>query len=188
MTTQDEEEDVHKIGTPPGDNLNNGYTPYIFTTVDLFYSAQSQSINPTSILLDSCSTGNIISNKNLLHGFYKAPIPMPVKCNAGTVTLTHQAYFGNYPEPVWYHPNGIANIMSLNNVQQYYRVTLDSSKENIFYLHTNANVQIPFRPCSRGLYQASSHDIATDNHHKNYWSMLQTVDQQCFGIRRQVAA
>ena len=117
MTTQDEQEDVHEIGTPPGDNLNNGYTPYIFTTVDLFYSAQLQSINPTSILLDSCSTGNIISNKNLLHGFYKAPIPMPVKCNAGTVTLTHQAYFGNYPEPVWYHPNGIANIMSLNNVQ-----------------------------------------------------------------------
>jgi len=28
---------------------------------------------------------------------------------------------------VWYHPGGIINILSLNNVQKNYRVTYDSS-------------------------------------------------------------
>ena len=36
-------------------------------------------------------------------------------CNAGTVRVHQQGYLGSYPRPVWYHPNGITNIMSLFN-------------------------------------------------------------------------
>ena len=107
-----------------------------------------------SILLDSCSTGNIISNPKLLHDFFKAPVAMPVHCNAGTILLTHQAYFGSYPEPVWFHPKGIANIMSLNNVQSYYHITYNNHETNSFFLHTKDQDKIAFRPCGRGLYQA----------------------------------
>ena len=99
---------------------------------------------------------------------------MPVHCNAGRVTLTHQGFFGSYPEPVWYHPRGIANIMSLNNVKQYYRVTMDTNNANAFYLHTNnSNNTIEFKPCGRGLYQAPAHTLMSNENH--YWTMVQTV-------------
>ena len=62
-----------ELGTSPADNhLDEGYESYIFTSIDVFSNTrQDQRINPTSILLDSCFTGNIISNKQLLHGIFK---------------------------------------------------------------------------------------------------------------------
>jgi len=33
------------------------------------------------------------------------------------VSLRHKGYFGKYPEPVWYYPEGGANILSLHNVK-----------------------------------------------------------------------
>ena len=36
---------------------------------------------------------------------------------------------------VWYHPDGIANILSLAEVQKQFHVTYDSSKQNEFVVH-----------------------------------------------------
>ena len=46
-------------------------------------------------------------------------------CNAGTVLVTMKGDLRGYGT-VWYHPNGISNILSLNNVHKKYRVTFDS--------------------------------------------------------------
>jgi len=35
----------------------------------------------------------------------------------------------------WYHPGGIVNILSLNNVQKKYKVTYDSSANTCFIVH-----------------------------------------------------
>ena len=176
-----------ELGTSPPDNhLEGEFESYIFTSIDVLTNApRSKHINPTSVLLDSCSTGNIISNKDLLHGIFKAPVNMPVHCNAGCITLTHQGFFGSYPEPVWYHPKGIANIMSLNNVESYYRITMDTAITNAFYLHTKSNKTIEFKPCGRGLYQAPLNSLTTE--HADFWTMLHTVKGQADKYtRRQV--
>ena len=88
----------------------------------------------------------------LLHNIFKAKQPIQVHCNAGQVALTHQGYLGGYPQPVWYNPHGIANIMSLYDVTKYYHVTMDSREENGFCLHFNDNSTVAFQPCSKGLY------------------------------------
>jgi hypothetical protein len=67
------------------------------------------------LLLDSCSTIDIVSNASLLRNIHSVECP-----NAGQVQLDHQGYLGDYPYPVWYSPEGVANILSLNNVASKY--------------------------------------------------------------------
>ena len=59
---------------------------------------------------------------------------MEIHCNAG-VASTHQ--MGELPGfgMVWYHPNGIANILSLAKTKERYRVTNNSGEQNAFIVH-----------------------------------------------------
>ncbi len=79
------------------------------------------------LLIDSCSTVCLISNGTLLHNIFTTYHCMHVRCNAGMRTANKMGYLGNFPEPVWYDPNGIANILSLNRVKQHYEVQYKSS-------------------------------------------------------------
>jgi hypothetical protein len=49
---------------------------------------------------------------------------------------------GDYPRPVWYHPDGAVNILSLNNVQKYYRCTMDTDNDNSISIHLNDGTAI----------------------------------------------
>ena len=50
-------------------------------------------------------------------------------------------YLGTYPEPVWYNPGGVANILSQNNVAQHFQLTMDTQVENSISLHwVNGNL------------------------------------------------
>ena len=72
------------------------------------------------LLLDSCSTTDIVSNIQLLTNVHDAPTPTWVRCNAGRIQLTQRGYLGDYPHAVWYNPKGVANILSLHNVSDHY--------------------------------------------------------------------
>ena len=116
------------------------------------------------LLLDSCSTVNLISDKDLLTDIHPVPHSLQVRCNAGTVVIDHQGYLGGYPEPVWFNPNGIANLMSLHNVQRYYQVILNTTKDNAFYINSSKGHQTRWEPSGHGLYHYamdSSNNIST---------------------------
>ena len=104
------------------------------------------------LLLDSCSTVNLISDRDLLTDIHPVPHSLQVRCNAGTVVIDHQGYLGGYPEPVWFNPNGIANLMSLHNVQRYYQVTLNTTEDNAFYINSSKGHQTRWKPSGHGLY------------------------------------
>ena len=53
---------------------------------------------------------------------------------------------------VWYHPDRIANILSLSKVKEKYRVTFDSDINNQFIVHCPDGTQRIFQQSSRGLY------------------------------------
>ena len=90
----------------------------------LYYQAivyfQQNNLSPDSLAMDSASSVNIVSQKSLLHGIYKLKkeewIPI-VTVGKEMVYLKYKGYLGDYPEPVWYYPQGMANIMSLYNVK-----------------------------------------------------------------------
>jgi hypothetical protein len=76
---------------------------------------------------------------------------MDIHCNAG-VTSTNLV--GDLPGygTVWYHPNGIANILSLNKVKSKYRVTYDSTSGNAFIVHKGDGATRTFQQSPRGLF------------------------------------
>ena len=53
---------------------------------------------------------------------------------------------------VWYHPKGIANILSLHRVAKQFRVTFDSEGDNAFIVWNNECNPRRFIPGPRGLY------------------------------------
>ena len=82
-------------------------------------------------------------------------------------------YLGDFPTPVWYHPRGIANIMSMDDVATQFRMMLDSQTSNALCLHSLDGKPIAFTPSTKGLYKhvlTSVTDITT------FWSNLQHVD------------
>ena len=106
-----------------------------------------------TLLLDSCSTVNLIANKRLLHGIHKVPTAMRIRCNAGVTTTNLKGWLGDFPpEPVWYNPHGVANIMSLFIVKKYYRVRYDSSKRDVMLVTKPSGATMIFKPTEKGLY------------------------------------
>jgi len=70
---------------------------------------------------------------------------------------------------VWYHPEGIANIQSLHNVQKKHRETYNSSKRTGFVEHKMDGTCHVFMPSSKGLFFS---DVKGDIDH----ILINTVD------------
>ncbi|MDA3875509.1 MAG: hypothetical protein PF483_00315, partial [Halothiobacillus sp.] len=73
------------------------------------------------MLLDSCSTINLIADASLLRDVFTADTPLHVRCNAGWVTVRQQGYYDDYPDPVWHWPEAVANILSFAKMAAHYR-------------------------------------------------------------------
>ena len=130
----------------------------------------NRAIPTTWLLLDSCSTTNLICNKDWLHDIHENGTSITIRCNAGTVLLTKQGYFGSYPEPVWFNPHGIANIMSLDNVAKYFQITMDTDAEKARLVHKDDGHAMKFIPTGKGLYH---HNLCSGD--GGLWSFITTV-------------
>ena len=102
---------------------------------DMFAQTPNQQLPNRWILLYRCSTVDLISDWSLLNDIHEVQEPIPIHCNAGTMRVHQQGYLRSYPRPVWYHPDGITNIMSLLNISQQYHATMDSNVSNSVILH-----------------------------------------------------
>ena len=135
------------------------------------------------LLMDSCSSKSIISNRDLLHGIHKAPQKLRVHCSAGSKILDQQAWFGDYPTPVWYDPGGPANILSLGEVMKQFRVTMDSEQEHSINMYTTDGRLIKFTPLRAQIF---SHELIVDPE-QHSWSFIQTVSgKQDYYTQREI--
>ena len=117
-------------------------------------------ISSSWILLDSQSTVDVFSNPKLLSNICDAKRSLTLYCNAGKAIITKKGDLEGYGT-VWYHPDGIANILSLHNVQKKYKVSYDSKKGNGFVVHkANGNNRV-FMPSNKGLFYSDvKNDVA----------------------------
>ena len=76
---------------------------------------------------------------------------MFIHCTAGVAKTNLVGDLPGYGT-VWYHLNGIANILSLSKVKEKYRVNYDSDNNNQFIVHRPDGTQRIFQQSSRGLY------------------------------------
>lgn len=136
---------------------------------------QHNSLPDRWLLLDSCFTMDVVSNRELLHDIHVAHHPIWVRCNAGRIQLKQQGYLGDYPYPVWYNPKGAANILSLNNVSNHYRVTMDTDHHKALVVHRRDGSTITFCPTNSGLYK---HELPSALSVCDMWTMISTVSDR----------
>jgi hypothetical protein len=123
------------------------------------------------LLLDSCSTLNLISDESMLHDIHEVDKTMHVRCNAGVTKTNLMGWLGDFPEPVWFNPKGVANILSLYIMTKYYHVQFDSKQDNALIV-TNPNGHVSrFAPTGKGLYAYSG----TSKDQLSAWALVNTV-------------
>ena len=113
---------------------------------------QGGEISQDWVLLDNQSTVNVFSNQKLLKNIHKTTRTMTIKCNAGVTTTNMIGEMPGYPGEIWYNPRGIANILSVANVQKHYRITYDSANGEGFIVHKSDGTQRLFKESEKGLF------------------------------------
>ena len=106
------------------------------------------------ILLDSQSTVDIFMNKKLLKNIHDAKKELSLHCNAGVTTVDKVGDLPGYGM-VWFYEDGIANILSLNNVKKNYHVTYNSIACDCFEVHKVDSTKHVFKPYKKGLFYLS---------------------------------
>jgi hypothetical protein len=101
----------------------------------LFHQQQHGKIPDSWILLDNQSTVNVFSNRSLLKNIRTANRVMNILCNAGVTRTSMVGDLPGYDGKVWYNPKGIADILSLSDLEKHHRVTYDSTAEKSFIVH-----------------------------------------------------
>ena len=162
--------------TTKDENAQYSSTIIAAETDTCLLSGERHTLPSAWLLLDSCSTVNMISDATLLRNIHTAETPIPVHCNAGTITLTEKGTLGDFPEPVWYNPKGIANILSLYSVQTHYRVTMDTADDDHIHVHHHDGSTTKFQPSPNGIYH---YHMSNNNH---ILSLVNTVEARKEGF------
>ena len=70
-----------------------------------------------------------------------------INCNAGAISTNKRGTYGNLK--VWYLPDGIANIISMHELEGMYRITYDSWQG--FYIVHTPKGEVRFHKDKQGL-------------------------------------
>lgn len=156
VTNENAEEDAQFLLDNLGEEVDYySVSPYIEELVAMSISKRA-TIDSNILLLDSCSTINLVSNKDLLHDIHEVPVGMRVQCNAGTIMTNLKGSLGEFPEPVWYYPRGVVNILSMRSVSRHYHVQYDNERGKYFSVTRPNGITVKFEPTKKGLYACNT--------------------------------
>jgi hypothetical protein len=86
--------------------------------------AQGGELPDNRVYLDGCSTVTAFKNDKFLESIKTEARGVKINCNAGTISTNKRGKYENLK--VWYLPDGIANIISMHELELLYRVTYNS--------------------------------------------------------------
>jgi hypothetical protein len=137
-------------------------------------SPNADLISPDWILLDSGSTVSSIKNKTLLSDLRASEEVMRVFTNGGSQDYSEIGTLKLFPFNVYYNPRSLANILSLAQVSEMFRVTMDTNEAHTMMVHVSPNLILRFQQCGSGLYY---YDTAANESNSNVisYSFLSTV-------------
>ena len=94
-------------------------------------------------MLDSGTTHSIIANEKLLVGITTAKVPIWMSTNAGEKTIAKEAQLSG-AGTVYHDVSCIANPLSLGELSNKYRITMDTAVDNAFYVHMDNGLMVKF--------------------------------------------
>ena len=112
-----------------------------------FALTQGGELPDDRVYLDGCSTVTAFKNNRYLQNIKTEERGVRINCNAGAITINKRGTYGNLK--VWYLPDGIANIISMNELESLYRITYDSW-EGYYIVHTSKG-EVRFYKDEQGL-------------------------------------
>jgi hypothetical protein len=95
--------------------------------------AQGGELPDDRAYLDGCSTVTAFKSDKHLKNIKTVKGGVKINCNAGTVATNLWGTYGGIK--VWYLPDRTANIFSMHELEQSYRITYDSW-EGYYVVHT----------------------------------------------------
>jgi hypothetical protein len=144
---KDEEEEAFS-----GQFKDEDYNGVVFVQDDILCNMQHKAGIPYNwILLDSQSTVDVFCNGKMLTNIHDMKQDLTLHCNTGTMYISKKGDLKSYGT-IWYHLDGIANILSLNNIKKKYKVTYDSELDDSIMVHKWNGSQCIFKPSKKGLY------------------------------------
>ena len=126
--------------------INDKYEGFAFLQDEVLCSIQDKPAKSRSwILLNSQSTVDVFCKSKLLSNI------CDTKCNASKAIINKKGDLKVYGT-VWYYPEGIANILSLHNVQKKHKATYNSSQCTGFVAQKADSTRRVFMPSSKWLF------------------------------------
>ena len=109
-------------------------------------------INKNWLLLDSASTISSVCNLDMITDIRETDEPARVVTNGGSQYYDEVGTLDLVPMDVYVNVKSLANILSLHEVTEKYRVTFDSTKSNCMWVHVGNGNVLGFQSCGKGLY------------------------------------
>lgn len=127
--------------------MNAEFSDFSFLNAALH--AMPQGMIPSSwIPLDNQSTICCFKDKECLQNIHRANRSVTIHCNAGDTTTDLIGDLPGFPEPVWHDPKGIANVLSLDRVEEHFDV---SCQNKTFCVHKPDGATRQFVRATNGL-------------------------------------
>ena len=108
------------------------------------------------ILLDSDSTDTVFCNPKYVSNVRQSKETLSILTNGGQIT-SHMKCDVPYINDVWYNEDSITNIISLKDMTNKFRVTMDSKEELTFLVHMPDKI-VKFKQFANGLYAMDPND------------------------------
>lgn len=126
------------------------------------------------LLLDSGSTVSSICNVDLVQDIAPVKDPVRVFTNGGSQEYLQRGRLKLFDFQVYFNDASMANILSLSEVANVYRITMDTSTSPSITVHLTDDKQLVFTQCGSGLYYYDTTEDKIKSKVTNY-SFLSTV-------------